>query len=141
MPTMTWPLTLPQRVLVDGYSEKPPNNILRSQPQKGPAILRKYTSGGVRPFTANVMLQGWQLHILDDFFMETLDGGLWPFWFPHPREGETTLTTLIGEDITTETGEEIVTGYKIIVRMVEPPTYTANGPVVFQAAMSLEGMP
>lgn len=141
MPTKTWPLTLPQRVMVDGYTEKPPNLLLRSQPQKGPAIVRRYTSAGVRAFTANVMVQGWQLHILDSFFMDDLAGGLWPFWMPHPREGVTTLTTLGGVDITTEDGEEIVTGYNIIVRMVEPPTYTANGPVVFQAAMSLEAMP
>lgn len=142
MPTMTWPASLPKRVRVDGYTEKPPMNLMRSQPQKGPAIVRKYTSAAVRPITCGVFLELWQVHVLDEFFTVDLDSGLWPFLFPHPRESETPIGTLDGDELATETGEVIVIEARpVLVRLVEPPTYTPQGPVVFIASMSLEVLP
>ena len=142
MPTKTWPSTLPKRVRVDGFTEKPPLVLIRSQPQKGPAIVRKYTSAAVRPITCGVFLELWQVHVLDEFFVDTLDGGLWPFLFPNPRESEAPIADLNGVELTTETGEVIVIEARpVLVRLVEPPTYTPLGPTVFVAAMNLEVMP
>ena len=142
MPTKTWPASLPKRVRVDGFTEKPPNNLLRSQPQKGPAIVRKYSSAAVRPITCGVFLELWQVHVLDDFFTIDLDSGLWPFLFPNPRESEAHLGNLVGVELTTETGEVIVIEARpVLVRLVEPPTYTPLGPVVLVASMNLEVLP
>ena len=133
MPTMTWPAPLPQRVLVEGFTEKPPVYVIRSQPKTGPAILRRFTSGAIRPLTCSVPLLMWQVELLDQFFVDDLAGGLWPFRFPHPRLDDVTIATIDGQEITI--------GTTVIVRMVEPPSYTATGPVTFEAALNLEIMP
>lgn len=84
MPT-SWPTTLPQYVLQDGYRETPHDQIIRSQPDAGGAKAR-------RRFTAKFIKQNWtlqvtaaQLQIFEDFYFDTLKGGALTFNAPHPR--------------------------------------------------------
>jgi hypothetical protein len=143
MATLRWPLELPQRVLLDGYSEQAPNTALRSQTETGPAIARNRVSAGVRPITAAFDLLDWQVHRLDRFYLEEVKGTL-PFRFPRPRmDGRSLLLRNGRDDILTKSGVLILVSASLWLRFVEPPTYTApyDSAAVWHASLSLEAMP
>lgn len=84
----TWPSTLPQAPLAQGFAETPPNNLRRSEMDKGPAKVRRYTTRGVREFSMSFRLTQAQSVILEDFHDNTLSHGAFSFDFTHPRTGE-----------------------------------------------------
>jgi hypothetical protein len=84
----TWPATLPQKVLVNGYTEKPPGKVLRSTVDQGPAKVRRLSTDQPRVFNATVRLTNDQIAIWEDFYYNTVLEVL-PFDFPHPRGGST----------------------------------------------------
>jgi hypothetical protein len=111
--SITWPATLPQKFLVDGYSEAPPDNSSRHDPDEGAALARKKYTAAVGKLSGKMLMTSDQVEILDEFFRTY--GGFTEFVFPKPRTGAT-----------------------ITCRMTEPPQYTPHGGLNWKALIKLE---
>ena len=80
----TWPATLPPP-LIGTMNETPPDNTIRSNVDKGPAMLRRRTTANVRPLSFGMVLTNDQVAILDDFYNDDTYSGSERFDFTHPR--------------------------------------------------------
>jgi hypothetical protein len=87
----SWPASLPQTVLVSGYSEAVGDAILEYQPDAGPTISRRRTAASARPLVAAFELTSAQIAMLRSFVDTTLIGGSLPFNFPGVVVGPTYL--------------------------------------------------
>ncbi len=81
MTILSWPPDLPQKFLIEGYSETPSENVLRSNMDVGPAKVRR------RSTTAPVQMSGSMLMTIDQlkrfrqfYRSESFDGTV-PFLF------------------------------------------------------------
>lgn len=83
----TYPASLPQQPLVDGYEEGFPNTLVRTQMDKGPDKVRRRFTAGTRTFTIQLLLDETQVQTLDDFIDIDLEGGALRFDWTHPRTG------------------------------------------------------
>ncbi|ODT22214.1 MAG: hypothetical protein ABS35_15290 [Kaistia sp. SCN 65-12] len=114
-----WPATLPQYLLSDGYTEAQGDGRLRTQPDIGPAKVRRRSSAMPGPLQGRMMMSGAQRTILDTFVATTLANGTLPFTFPSP-----------------------LTGSPILVRFASNlPAWSSPGGDTFVAALDLEVMP
>lgn len=84
-----WPGTLPQALQINGFSEAPPDVAIGSQPDIGPAKLRRRSSTGPRPVRGNVTLTSSQVDTLLDFYETDLLGGTLRFSWTKPRDAMT----------------------------------------------------
>ncbi|MEO5341100.1 MAG: hypothetical protein H7837_11400 [Magnetococcus sp. MYC-9] len=91
MSTPSWPTSLPQYVLRDGYREELPNTTLRTPMEVGPAKVRRRTSAAPKQVECQMDLNAEQLDILEGFYQSTTAGGSLAFSWPHPRTRTTTL--------------------------------------------------
>ena len=82
-----WPASLPQRPLAEGFSETPPNLLVRSATDIGPAKARRRATTGVTRLKAAFRLTPAQLAIFRSFFASDLQGGALPFTWTHPMSG------------------------------------------------------
>lgn len=114
----SWPSTLPQTPLLRSYGETPPNLVLRTSMDAGPAKVRRRFTAGVRQFSFDFQLTGAQLEILDSFFMDDLAAGSTAFDFPSPRTGD-----------------------PVQMRFTEAPQYSARGGDIWIVKLSLEALP
>lgn len=114
----TWPITLPTAPLMDRFRETPPDNVLRTEMETGPAKLRRRTTAGVRVLALTYLLSAEQVADLDAFYKTTLYGGALAFSFTHPREGGT-----------------------VSCRFREPPVYTPVNGNYYRATLNLEVLP
>ena len=114
----TWPATLPTTLSENGFSETPPDSLIRSSMSVGPAKVRQRTTSGVRTISGMMVLTSTQTGTLDTFYVTTLAGGSLTFNFDHPRTSVT---------------EEM--------RFTAPPTYTPLGGDYWQADLSWEILP
>ena len=87
MPIPLWPASLPPRPLADGFSETPPNLLVRSATEIGPAKARRRATAGVTRLKAAFRLSPAQLAIFRTFFASDLQGGALPFSWTHPATG------------------------------------------------------
>ena len=113
-----WPATLPQNLLIDGFSKSPANLMIRSQMDAGPAKVRRRFTAGVKPIQGEIKLTEAQLDTFKTFFNDTLIGGTLRFDWIDPDDGTT----------------------EVEMRFVEPPVWTREGDL-FVVEMSLEIMP
>jgi hypothetical protein len=92
MASYVWPPSLPQRPLAS-YSETSGAIILRTQPDAGPAKMRRR---GKRPDTLSVQfdMSSTQVETLREFAMDTLRGTV-RFDFTHPRTLETVEVRIV----------------------------------------------
>ena len=119
MANVTWPVGLPQLVAVDGYGESPPDTVLRTKMDVGPAKIRRRSTAGIRPLSVQLDLDATQVAALDAFYLGTLQGGALAFDWVHPRT------------------QEIVS-----LRFVRPPAYRPQrSDAVWRAAVQLEVLP
>lgn len=114
----TWPGTLPQDPEIDGLVEQPPDTILRTQMDAGPAKVRRRFTAGVRPFRMKMLLTKTQVADLETFFVTTLKYGSESFDWHNPR---------------TQASEEF--------RFVGPPAYNMLGPDTWMASFTVEQLP
>jgi hypothetical protein len=112
-----WPSTLPQQMDQEGYSETPPKLGIRTTMDSGPAKTRKRFSSGVRPISGSMPLTAAETEILDDFYLNTLQGGTLTFTWVHPR-----------------------TGAAATFRFTKEPSYSSYG-ASFKTSLDLEIMP
>jgi hypothetical protein len=114
----SWPLALPVSPLVEGFRETPPDTVLRSTMDQGPAKLRRRTTAGAGTLTLTYMLSRSQVDTLLDFFNDSLAGGTLAFDFTHP-----------------------VNGAPLSCRFRQSPAYAPINAEYFKAALELEVLP
>ena len=114
----TWPASLPQKFSADGYSESPPDNLIRSKMDKGPGKKRRLTTANVRPYKTTLRMTEAQVDTLDTFYVTTLVSGSLNFDWQEPRSGNTKT-----------------------FGFVSPPNYKARGGDSWDVALDLEQFP
>lgn len=87
MPNPEWPATLPPLTELDGYTESPPKNLLRTQMDAGPAKVRRRFTAGVRQISGKLLMHKDQVAALDSFHQNDLASGALKFDSLHPRTG------------------------------------------------------
>lgn len=113
----TWPVTLPQLPLADGYEEVFGDAFIRTQMEVGPAKQRRAISNPARPMVFPILVTTAQMATLETFYYTTLGGGSLPFDISHPRTSAT-----------------------VSMRFVEPPKVVPRG-LRYEVSMMLEVMP
>lgn len=87
----TWPATLPQKFLTDGFSDEEPDLVLQTQMDAPYQKSRRRFTAGVRNFTGKIYLSfeggNDQLSTFRDFYSENC---AIPFLFPDPYTGTNT---------------------------------------------------
>jgi hypothetical protein len=86
MANAVWPATLPNYVLIDGYSEKLPAQKIESPMEAGRPKVRRRFSTNWRQFTVFIKMTADQGIIFESFYQNTLQGGSLPFDWVHPRK-------------------------------------------------------
>lgn len=103
----------------DTFTEKVPDNLIRTEMDVGPAKVRRRTTANVRDIQFRSWLTPAQTEDLDTFFMRDVYSGALPFDYTHPR-----------------------TGAVVSARFKEPPTYTdVEAGMYYEASISLEILP
>jgi len=87
VPIPSWPSSLPLRPLADGFSETPPNLLVRSATDIGPAKARRRATAGVTRLKAAFRLSPAQLATFRTFLAADLQGGALSFSWTHPLTG------------------------------------------------------
>lgn len=82
-----WPSSLPVQPLVDGYEEQIPDFRMKTNMDKGPGKMRRKSAALPWPVSVKMLLTGAQVQTLEDFVVDTLQGGVLRFSWTHPRKG------------------------------------------------------
>ena len=105
-------------IIPDGYQESPPDNVLRTTMEQGPAKLRRKATSTPRPISFEMICTLNELETFETFFVDTLmDGTL--------RFSMDVLRSASGE---------------AEFRFAKPPSYSPNEEV-FSIACDLEQLP
>lgn len=91
----TWPASLPQKPLVDSYSEEPKSRILRSEMDAGPPKTRQRFTAGVTNIPVAMTLSIAQLDTFETWFNADIQGGSLQFDMPHPRKDEVVAMMIV----------------------------------------------
>lgn len=83
----TWPATLPDEFLEEGFSETLGDNTVRYQPDVGPPQLRRRATASPRRITGVMRMTAAQVDTHDTFYVTTLKDGSLSFDWNHPRTG------------------------------------------------------
>ena len=118
MAMISWPSSLPQQLLTDGFEEQPPDLTVRTEPDEGPDKLRRWGTGNIRPVQGQQLMNGTQVQDLDDFYLTTTKAGTLRFNWDDPRGGSS-----------------------VEMRFTERPTYAALGGDLYRVQLRLEIMP
>lgn len=87
----SWPTEI--KITRNSYSETPPDRVVRSNMDVGPAKVRRRSSANVRNIGLKLFLTEEQLDILDAFY---LDNDAAVFDFPNPRTGDSDRARFTG---------------------------------------------
>lgn len=138
-----WPYDLPQRFITDGYQSGFAENRVASQPEIGPPKLRRRTSASPRPVTGQLVLSANQRARLERFWIEEIDEGIQPFWFPDQELDGHQLTTEGMLPLQTQAAQNLlIAGWWLVQFPVDaPPTWGAEGPIYRRAALQLLILP
>jgi hypothetical protein len=115
----TWPATLPQILLIEGYEEKLPDVNLRSAMEVGPAKVRRRVTAAVRPVTGQLIMTLAQIETFKGFYNDDLLGGSLRFGWFDPYD-ETTMVEM---------------------RFTEVPALSPVDPGLYKVSMKLEILP
>lgn len=80
----TWPTSIP--ITRENFREAPPDRVIRSDMDVGPAKVRRRSTVAVRPVSISLFLTDEQLDTFDEFYLEN---DAISFTFIHPRTGAT----------------------------------------------------
>ncbi|RUM06819.1 hypothetical protein [Rhizobium chutanense] len=94
MTVPSWPSSLPQMFLRDGYSEEGADNLIASNVSVGPAKVRRRTTANVRPITGSMMMNETQYQAFIDFVADDLKDRAIAFSFPDPHGGSPLLVRM-----------------------------------------------
>lgn len=113
-----WPSSLPQRLMKENYNEQSPSLTISSQPDGGPAKVRRRFTAGVRSVKGQIRLTEEQLRSFIDFRDNDLLGGALRFTWTDPLDATKAVE----------------------MRFVDPPSWTASSGF-FIVQLSLEILP
>lgn len=82
-----WPTSLRDYFLTS-WRELPPQNVVRSPMDAGPAKVRRRSTADVRVFELRMFLKPSLMTVLDDFFVTTTKSGTLSFEMKSPRTKE-----------------------------------------------------
>lgn len=134
--TAVWPATLPQRLLLDGYSEGTRDARERTDMDRGPAKVQVLGSPG-KPVSGTVRVTPNGKWRLERFFAEDTKGGALPFWMPAQTLDGTHLCTVDETPLLTAGGAPLlVRRWWLVTFGQAAPTYTQAG-VRYAAALDL----
>jgi hypothetical protein len=119
-----WPVTLPQDWLLEGAAGAIGDNTLRSQPDVGPAKLRRRSTARPDTWSGDMIMTATQYGILDGFYKTTCAGGSLPFTKTHPVTGSSKNYQFIGPPSYRPSG-----------------SYAANGEQYWLVTLNLEILP
>ena len=116
----TWPASLSQRPLIDGFVEMPPNLVVRSQTDLGPAKVRRRATASMTRFQMTLRMTAPQLATFRTFLADDLDDRARSFTWVHP-----------------------ITGAAGTFRIVDPPSIVpaGNAAVSWRVALVVELLP
>lgn len=115
----SWPSTLSQRLLLEGYKETIADLIDRTEMEVGPAKQARRGTANVRPITGYQNLNNVELAAFLDFYNTTLLNGSLRFSWVEPRDGATYVE----------------------MRFTSVPTFEPLSSNLFKVEMNLEIMP
>jgi len=113
-----WPGTLPTNLLLNGYEETLPDNLIRTQMSIGPPKSRKRSTAAVTSIIGRTLLTTAQAATLTTFFQTTTDYGADSWTWTHPR-----------------------TGAAVTLRFVSPPVLSAVSGGHYYVDLALEILP
>jgi hypothetical protein len=142
MAVPVWPSELPQRVLVDGYSEKSRDGRMFSRTSSGPGKLRRRYSSAVLPVTATIIVSYGQKSRLERFVDEETFGGSLPFTMPDQTHDGLPLLSGGGLPLFGDDGLPILITANWLARFSEGglPQYAPWG-LQFMASFQLDVLP
>ena len=111
----TWPATIPEEVLVDGFMQQAVPATIRTKMEAGIDKLRRRYTTPILNLNVAMFLTFTQYETLETFYNTTLQGGVLSFDFTDPA---------------TATTKEY--------RFISPPSYTPSGGVHYLASMQWE---
>ena len=80
----TWPGSLPQEPIYQGYQETSPDLVVSTQMDDGAPKRRKYTTANTYPIQMRFFMTDTQKATHDTFFQTTVNGGADSFTFTDP---------------------------------------------------------
>lgn len=80
-----WPAALYGHIVKGSFTETPPQNVLRTQMDAGPAKLRRRSTANVRTFSLTLFLTKALVTTFDTFYVTTIQSGALAFDMYHPR--------------------------------------------------------
>ena len=127
MAVPVWPVELPQKVLHDGYSERPVDGRLRTQTDFGPGKVRRRYSSAARPVSCAILVPDTLVARFDRFWNEETSGGVMPFIMPDQIFNGAFLLDNFGNQITDQNGNPLLVSAFWLVRFGDAPTTTCVG--------------
>lgn len=89
-----WPTSLPQKLLVDGFSQQGADNLIASENDTGPAKLRRRTTSSPSLLAGSLVLTSVQKATFKTFVSDTLSGAVKAFYFPDSDGGSDLLVRI-----------------------------------------------
>jgi hypothetical protein len=111
----TWPETLPQKFIVDGFNETLPDYVIQTQTKAAVPQQRRTQTASAKPFGGKMVVTKAQMDILNTFW--DVNCGL-KFLFPEPFFGG-----------------------NIFVRFLSPPRYECGSGSDYYTILSMEQVP
>jgi hypothetical protein len=82
---ITWPVGVPEDVLVESYDESLADNLIETQMEQGPYKTRRRGSARFTPVSITIRMDSEQLETFQEWYYETLIDGSLVFNWRHPR--------------------------------------------------------
>lgn len=115
---IAWPGTLQQLLNQQDFALSPMDTAIRTEMDYGPKKVRRRFTDAVVPLNCSIDLPMSLYDTLDNFYRNTLGGGVERFDFIHPITQVLTST-----------------------RFTAPPSYTSMGGLYFKVSMQWEFLP
>lgn len=135
---VSWPSTLPQHLLVQGFGQSLPEGRVRSANDVGPPKVRRRSSQNIYIITGQMVMTFDQWADLQTFVNSTTGGGTLPFLFRDPLSK---IEPKLEIDFTA--GTALIQGMPLLVRFGEtlPAISEALGSDLVRVTMDLEVLP
>lgn len=115
MAAASWPSTLPQYVLVEGFEEAFGKPRIETATDAGKPKSRQRFTAEYRKFSMSVQMTEAQATIFETFYFDTLAAGTQPFDWVHPRTRASKTFYFRGEPpkMRSQGGEDVIVSFTL----------------------------